>query len=110
MHAHASCLMPYTHTQPACTAKPPRWNSVLLHAMPVARSGCANAHGARGLQRTLVVVSVIYLFIYLRAISAKTEIISITSLVIFENSSDSSSGRRPDSKSDEFVIIFILST
>ena len=27
-----------------------------------------------------------------------------------ENSSDSSSGRRPDSKSDEFLIIFILGT
>ena len=39
---------------------------------------------------------------YLRAISAKTEIISITIGVLFENSSDLSSGRRPMSKSDEF--------
>ena len=38
----------------------------------------------------------------LRAISTKIEIISITIGVLSENSSDSSSGRRPMSKSDEF--------
>ena len=40
---------------------------------------------------------------YLRAISSKTEIISITSLVLFKNSSDLDSGRRPELKSDEFL-------
>ena len=39
---------------------------------------------------------------YLRAISTKIEIISTTNLVILENSSDLSSGRRPVSESEEF--------
>ena len=39
---------------------------------------------------------------YLRAISTKIEIISTTKLVILENSSDLSSGRRPVSESEEF--------
>ena len=39
---------------------------------------------------------------YLRSISTKIEIISITIGVLLENSSDLSSGRRPVSKSNEF--------
>ena len=42
------------------------------------------------------------------AISTKLEIISITRLVTPENSSDLSSGRRPVSKSDEFLVILIV--
>ena len=41
---------------------------------------------------------------YLRAISTKNEIISITRGYVTENSSDLSSGRRPTSKSDEFSV------
>ena len=39
---------------------------------------------------------------YLRAISTKIEIISITIGVLFENSLDLDTGRRPELKSDEF--------
>ena len=39
---------------------------------------------------------------YLRTISTKIEIISLTTMRVSENSSDLDSGRRPESKSDEF--------
>ena len=42
---------------------------------------------------------------YLRAISTKIEIISITIAVTTKNSSDLSSGRHPKSKSDEFLVV-----
>ena len=40
---------------------------------------------------------------YLRTISTKIEIISLTTMRVSENSSDLDSGRRPESKSDEFL-------
>ena len=45
---------------------------------------------------------------YLRAISIKIKIFSSRIMRITENSSDSSSGRRPVSKSDEFLVIRIF--
>ena len=45
---------------------------------------------------------------YLRAISIKIKIFSSRTMRITENSSDLSSGRRPVSKSDEFLVILIV--